>query len=242
MIDRIPVSEIQARYDQQDEIWPESDAWHSHLRKQYRKFFAEVVGQLKAPNDCVVNIGSAGDDYSVHGEPHIHVDLSARLLPKNGCAIVADAQALPLMDACAGMAMAIGSVINYCSALEFVQEVSRIVAAGGYVIFDFEQSSGYEHFGDKNRGKSAFLAVTEYDGDAERIWFYSKDFIREALENAGFDIVLLWPIHVLSSLAYGLTKNDNISNRFSRYDLFARHIPGLRNGASNFIILAQKRS
>lgn len=242
MIDRISVSEIQARYDQQDEIWPESDAWHSHLRRQYKRFFAKIVGRLRAPNNCVVNIGSAGDDYSVLGEPHIHIDLSARLLPKNGCAIVADAQALPLKGSCAGVAMAIGSVINYCSALEFLQEASRVVVAGGYLIFDFEQSNGFEHFGDKDRGKSAFLAVTEYDGDAERIWFYSRDFIREALETLGFEIIRFWPVHVLSSLAYGLTKSDQICNRFSKFDIIARHIPGLRNGASNFIVLARKRS
>lgn len=240
MIDRIPISEVRTRYDQQNEIWPQSDAWHIHLRRQYVSFIDSVVMYLIGVNRCIVNIGSAGDEYSISGDPHVHIDLSRKLLPKNGRSLIADAHSLPIRDNSADLVLAIGSVINYCSPIEIISEASRVTKQNAYFLFDFEQSDAFEHIGDENRGKASFLKITKYDGRSERLWYYSGNLIFTTLQNAGFQLNSIRPVHILSSLMYGLTQNQSLSDRLSKYDRLVRKIPILNKKASSFIILAQK--
>ena len=240
MSTRISREAVRQRYAGLREIWPSGDDWHLHLRKRYEKILSRSSLLSSARPRCVLNLGSAGSDYGVEGDPHVFVDLASSHLPQNGRSVVADIHQLPFRNGVAQLIFAIGSVLNYCSAIEFFQQIDSVCAPGGYVLFDFEQAAAFEHLGHPERKSDVFFGSAIYDGTNEDLWYYSVRMIKHILNETHFSLELIFYIHVLSSFVYGLTKSERLAVKFAYFDAIGSKLPFLRNGASTVMILAQK--
>ena len=234
-------NEIQENYNNIDEIWTKEDSWHFYTFGKIKKFIKNEINGLDLKNNfTLLNAGSAGNDYEIKCKKHIHVDLIEKNIIDKPHYVIGTIEKLPLKDNELGFILCVGSVINYTDALCTIQEFSRILNRGGYLILEFENSYSFEYFLTNSFKKKANIVNTFYKNKEEKVWIYSHKFIKELLELNNFKIIKSKNFHILSPLIYRFYKNEKVASKFSIFDSFLSYIPFLKNYSSNIILLCQK--
>jgi ubiquinone/menaquinone biosynthesis C-methylase UbiE len=77
-------------------------------------------------------------------ENHLYTDLIVGSLRNVPLAVVSDAEQLPFPVNTFGIAICVGSVINYCSAASAISEFVRVLKSGGLLVLEFETSDSFE--------------------------------------------------------------------------------------------------
>jgi hypothetical protein len=229
------------RYTSVKTIWDEKDRWHIHTRTAINSFIAEY-GQSLRPQRAsqILNVGSAGEDYGFFPENQTHTDIVDTFIKHTPRHIVADAEALPFCNCTFDAIICVGSVLNYCSALEVIAEFQRVITPGGLLILEFETSSSLEFIATGVYDQDVSIVNTFYQGQPERIWVYSSRYIRRLLKGAGFHVRRRRCIHILSPLGLRLGADPASASCWARTDRLASYIPWVARHGCNVILACQK--
>ena len=237
-ISRIDPLEVRRKYDKMERIWAPDDSWHMHVSRRYDKEISGFLNGYSDKSQVLVNIGS-GDKVYGTSSFLINIDLSEKFLGRQMNPICAVAGAIPLTSCISDAVICIGSVINYCDAIEALSEISRILKTNGKALLDFESSEGFEYYGTANFGKIATIVDTRFGNSHDRIWLYKPSYIREILLSLGMRTLATTYIHALSSVIYRITGSERFSSGFCAFDSLVATTP-LRKFAANIILVCQK--
>lgn len=224
-------------YSTLEKVWPDNNAWYSYLHSTIINFIEHNLNKRLYPKNIYLNAGSGGSIYNLPGICY-HVDIAANLIENLPNSYVASVEALPFENTFFDAIICVGSVINYCSALESISEFSRTLKQGGFLVLEFERSQSAELWFSKDFGKYATLQQYHYLGDIHNLWLYSEAYVVKLLKEAHFKIICKKRIHSLSTIVNKFTKNENYAGRFGRYDKFLSPISYV--SAHNIIMICQK--
>jgi SAM-dependent methyltransferase len=227
------------KYNSLNRIWAPNDLWHSRMREGIFAAVRRVRALHPEPFDLVIDLGSGGFTQNIQCRKYVHVDLALQKIDGTAFAVCADAHRLPFRNQTADCLVCVGSVINYCSLIEAINEISRVSKPGATAIFHVELSNSLElvwtpHF----RAEATFVRTT-YQGE-ELIWLYSRRNILAALVNSGFRIISEVYLHTLTALAYRFVRNRNIAARLAIIDRVIGRIPIVGELADNAIFTCEK--
>lgn len=226
-------------YNNIEGMW--ADPWHAHTRKWLENYLRKLT-PLTQGGKRVLHIGSAGDDYGLRGAVTCHVDIAEKKLNGVDGGVVGNAHQLPILPNSIDFCTCVGSVINYCKAVEVLLEIAHVLKPGGHLALEFESSESWEYLGSDVFGKGMASTRTFYAADPDcKLWVYSPKFIKKIISKYGLYVKNEDRGQVLSSLAYKFNSNEAFAGKFSSFDSIASKIPGIKNGASNIILLCQKR-
>lgn len=237
-VDRRYRDSVRDKYNSIDDIWAGADQWHRRVHQEIGIGIARL-GQLAGPQNLILDIGSAGTAYPLRNDTYVHLDIALEHLKGNLLSVCADAQALPFKASIADCVLCVGPVINYCSLIETIAEIARVLKPRGWLLLHVEFSNSFEHLGTSSYRARADLASTFYRG-VERTWIYSKRAVFNAVANAGLEIIATRYFHVLSALAYRCSKNCDSAARWSIFDSWLNKIPGIGEIADSGMIICQK--
>lgn len=231
----------QRRYTSIETIWRDDDPWHMHTLRSIRSFIDAVRCDYKVSSkSSVLNVGSAGIDHGFFPDKQLHVDIVETLIKAQTRAVVADVELLPFRPNAFDHVLCVGSVVNYCSILEALTEIHRVLATKGVLVLEYETTSSFEYIGTSTYQKDIDIVDTFYQGQKERIWIYSDKFVSMLLNSFGLVERRRARIHILSPLAYRLTRDESVASRLGRLDGLMKRIPWVRHHASNVIVVCQK--
>ena len=231
------------RYGTVEKIWQDDDSWNIHIHRAICSFVNWASAHIRGLAHCrILNIGSAGEDYGVLPQNQTHLDIVDRLIKTKPRYVVADAEHLPFQDGTFQVALCVGSVLNYCSALEVITEIDRVLSAGGALILDFESSTSLEYVGRAEYNKDVAIVNTFFQDSPERIWVYSLKYILRLLKDKGFCIDRIKRVHILSALLLRLGFDGRRAARWGTIDPCASLVPWINKHGSNVILLCRKTS
>lgn len=237
MTEKISRTEVLARYEGLDAIWPESDKWHAYTGKVIHDNVKQWVEACKGRNGKILNVGSGGENYGIIDFRLMHTDLCIKNLPR-GDSVVCNAESLPFHNNEFDITICVGSVLNYCDALIAINELRRVTKSSGVLIIEFEKSENLEFFRDEAFCSNAGMVTTFYAGSKERIWVYSERYIESLLNAAGFYVKNKMPIHVISSSLLPFF-SSNLAAKFSFLDKLSSRLPFLGRFSSNIMFLCE---
>jgi SAM-dependent methyltransferase len=223
-------------YGSGQKIWFDDDRWNAHKRQRIERFVLKTYDFSKN-GSSVLDAGSGNTLYSWMPMKRISTDRFHSQLVTKRDAVVCDLEALPFADESFDLVFCIGAVINYVSALEAINELSRVTKFGGRLYLHFESSASFEQLGKPSWNASAYLHNTINSSRVDHIWIYSPKFIYDSLHAARFSILECSEFHVLSALLirFGISQN-----RAALAGIFDGGAPLLRKFADDVIVLAEK--
>jgi ubiquinone/menaquinone biosynthesis C-methylase UbiE len=218
-MDKLDIDNIKNFYNEINNIWPTKDKWHTYTKKTIHEFIRVISKKysLHSNHLKILNAGSAGEEYSVSCT-HYHVDIANEKLKNIPNSYITSIENLPFENNFFDICICVGSVINYCDALQTISEFARVLKENGVLILEFESSESFEFLFDIPFGKSAYIIKTFYVDSEQLIWVYSKKYIKNILESFGFSIKIVKEFHIVSALIYRITRNANFSSKFSVLD------------------------
>ena len=224
-------------YEKVEEIWPEDDPWHLYSKSQIEK-------NLRAhyfPTDAyVLNAGSGGSDYGLSCKMH-HVDLAENKIMKHENYTVASISQLPFSDEQFTDIICVGSVLNYCGAVEALAELTRVLRPSGFLLLEYESSCGFGYMGQEAYYKQhAVLATVDYRRERHMQWLYSPCYINGVLGSIGLKIIKSIGFHYFSGLYLKITGNEQKATKFAKFDNIARRLPFIHMHAHNMFLVCQK--
>jgi hypothetical protein len=227
------------KYNSLNRIWAPNDLWHSRMREEIFAAFRRVRALHPEPFDLVIDLGSGGFTQDIHCQKYIHVDLALQKIEGTALAVCADTHRLPFRDQTADCLVCVGSVINYCSLIEAINEIGRVSKLGAIVILHVELSNSLELLWTPHFRAEATFVRTAYQGE-ELIWLYSRRNILAALANSGLRIISEVYLHTFTALAYRIVRNRNIAARLATADRVIGRIPIVGELADNAIFICEK--
>jgi SAM-dependent methyltransferase len=219
------------------EIWPSGDPWHQHTRREIELFIHQHGRELLASSNSILDAGCGRDSYSWMPDRTTNLDRFYDQVRQKKRAVAGDLEYLPFKSSSFDLVLCIGSVINYVSALEAINELARVSKPGAHLILQFECSSSFEQFGKSSWNAVAHLNRTVNSGRSDDIWIYSPSYIFRALEGAGFRVLRKARFHVVSALLTRLGMDHNRATSAAKYDRF---FSWLNLFADNLILLAER--
>jgi len=167
------------------------DAWH---RVSTRAIGSALKTWVPLIATRYLNVGSGGFTYGVLNRA-IDLDTSIRAVVSRPQAVVGDAQSLPFRSAAFGVAVCVGSVVNYVSLAETAIELWRVLIPGGILIVE------YERLTDTMPDQFDLIARDViYRGRKHLCWFYTDAYVERLLEATGFRILARRRFHILSHI------------------------------------------
>lgn len=237
--EQIDIERVRALYNQMNEIWPANDRWYSYTHQQLIKYIEKFKKRLPINTKLkIVNIGSAGNDYSIPGEQY-HVDIAEEHIKHCAHFYVCSAEKLPFSDNYFDVGLCVGSVINYCDPLLVISEISRVLKPNAFCVLDFEQSRSYQFIG-SSFNCSACIINSFNSGIDDRIWVFSEQLIRSYCKMYGLKIIKRRYFHLFTPLIYRICKDENKAAKFIFADQILRWLPFLRKISCNVILTVQK--
>jgi ubiquinone/menaquinone biosynthesis C-methylase UbiE len=237
----INLEDVAKKYNRLDKIWDDNDKWHLWTKSAIDRFVKKSLDHVGGCKGLrILNAGSAGYSYNIPEENILHVDIARDKIAHLPNSIVADIHNLPLREVDFDLILCVGSVINYCDPVQVVQEFERVSKKGGYLILEFENSFTLELVGTRDFNKRVVLVKSFHNGEPEKLWYFSENYIKELAKLAGYRIVLVDRIHILSPLIYRITHNETTAAMFARWDGFCSRIPLVRQFSSNSMFLLFK--
>lgn len=236
----IDIVEVKKLYDSMVDIWPKNDKWYAYTYKRIQKFLKKWEKRLKWNNSIqVLNAGSGGNTYDIAGH-HLHLDITSTHILENQEFIISSIESIPLDDNLFDLCICVGSVINYCNAMQGISELSRTLKQGGYLILEFDQSKNYEFLGTATYNSNLDIVNTFNSGFEDKIWVYSEKYIKSLLTHYDLRVVNIQYFHSLSSLIYKFLSDEQKAAKFVHFDKIVNLIPGIRKISNNIILIAQK--
>lgn len=224
-------------YSSLKKVWPDNNMWYSYLHNQIVKYIDSKLKPILSEKNLYLNAGSGGSIYNLPGTCY-HVDIASNLIQDLPNSFVASIEKLPFVNNTFDAIICVGSVINYCSALESISEFSRTIKKGGILILEFERSQSAELWFSKDFGKYATLQRYRYLDDIHTLWLYSELYISNLLKQNQFMVINKKRIHSISTIINKITKNENYAGKFGCLDpLF---FPVSYITAHNMILMCQK--
>lgn len=236
----IDLNEVAKNYSSSQKIWQLEDKWHIYNYHKISQFLKQKYFQNYYQNKLILNAGSGGQNYDFPEDNMYHFDLVDINIKDKKNYSTGNIESLPYSNDLFDMILCVGEVINYSDAFKSITEFSRVLKTGGQLILEYESSKTLEFICKKEFNASSVITETFFQGRPERIWYYSENHINNILKEMGFEIIMIERFHILSILAYRITKSSNYSVKFAKLDKLARHIPWIKGCASNVIILARK--
>lgn len=232
--------DIAKMYNEMDEIWPDDDKWYNFTHNCVVKYIDSQKQLMNlTEKSLVLNLGSGGNEYNIDGI-HYHVDIAEEKIRHCKNYFVSTAENIPFNNDFFDGGICVGSVINYCDPFAVISEISRTLKLGGYFIIDFEQSESWQFYGLKEYKNDATIITSFNSGYEDRIWIFSLDYIVRILKTYSLKIVNIKRFHLLSPLLYRITKDENKSAKFAKFDSFLKLVPCIRNKSCNIILTVQK--
>lgn len=224
-------------YSTLEKVWPDHNRWYDHTRQTIIRFTENNLAPLLNDESLYLNAGSGGSKYNLPGKCY-HVDIAENLIKALPNHYVASIEKLPFPNNTFDASICVGSVINYCSAIESLFELIRTLKYGGYLILEFERSNTAELWLTKEYGKQVTIQEYEYLNHIHTLWLYAEQYIIEILHKNHMCIDQYKRFHNLSALSNRITHKEEMSGKFGKYDvLFA---PISKFMAHNVIILCHK--
>jgi ubiquinone/menaquinone biosynthesis C-methylase UbiE len=228
---------VAEKYNKLEIIWNENDKWHLHTKSMIDAFIIQSLKNYKIDDWKILNAGSAGYSYGLDEKNILHVDIAAKRINKLANSLVADIQNIPLSDSQFDLIICVGSVINYCDPILVIKEFSRLLKRSGMLILEFENSHTLELWGKNTFNKKAVIIESFYNGNPEKIWFFSEKYIIELASLYNLSLVNYSRCHLLSPLIYRIFKSEKLAAKFATLDSFCDKIPLLSEFSSNTICL-----
>ncbi|WP_417833015.1 class I SAM-dependent methyltransferase [Thalassospira xiamenensis] len=217
--------------------------WANHLPWSWQvyKRLSEIVSKWKQCKNQgkILNIGAGRNTYGLDPYRTFNIDQNLAMLEGLQNAVSCSADALPFKSNSFDMVLCVGSIVAYCPLTEVLREVNRLLVPGGKFLLHYESSWSLEFLGTPTFKATVAVADTFNDGDKEKAWVYSPEFVEFQLESMGFKVLKQEVIHLLSPLIYRITKSEPFAAKFARFDrVLARFVP---NGfAENQILFIEK--
>jgi hypothetical protein len=214
------VAQVRHKYSGSDEIWLDTDRWHQWTRRQIKIEMALVSKNfdVQGPSSSLIlDIGSGGYAYFQANCLRIDVDIAEPRLSQSNWGVCANVEILPFPPEISDLTICVGPVINYCSLDEAIYELARTIKKAGRLVLHVELSNSWEFIGTKAYRADAAFVTTFYKG-TEQYWVYSNEYVRRMLALAGFAIERVKYFHLLSSLAYRLTRRANLASYLAPAD------------------------
>lgn len=232
--------DIAKMYNEMDEIWPDDDKWYNYTHNCVVKYIDSQKQLMNlTEKSLVLNLGSGGNEYNIDGI-HYHVDIAEEKIKHCKNYIVSTAENIPFNNDFFDGGICVGSVINYCDPFAVISEISRTLKLGGYFIIDFEQSESWQFYGLKEYKNDATIITSFNSGYEDKIWIFSLAYIVRILKTYSLKIVNIERFHLLSPLLYRISKDENKSAKFAKFDSFLKLVPCIRNKSCNVILTVQK--
>lgn len=228
-------SSAQRLYAEGQVIWHDEDAWNTYKRACIDRFCADAIaGQTyQRPLD----IGAGRHPYEWMPIDTLHSDRFHEQVRHRSAAVVADAEALPFADKTFDLVVCVGAVLNYVSAIECINEISRVMERGGRLLLHFETSTSAEQIGSKRWGASAARTSTTNASRPDDIWIYRPQFIYSQLSTLGLRILRRRSFHIASAVGLRLGLSQTIAARWAALDWLMQPFQLL---ADDVILLAER--
>lgn len=204
-------------YSSMNKVWPDNNPWYDYLHQSIISFVEEKLSQNLTDKNIYLNAGSGGSTYQLPGTCY-HVDIAPNLIQHLTHSYVASIENLPFENNTFSAVICVGSVINYCSALESISEFSRVLKSGGYLILEFERSQSAELWFSKAFNKNATIQKYNYLKNVHTLWLYSEAYISNILTQNQFIIIDKKRIHSISAVINKVLKNEKIAGKFGHFD------------------------
>ena len=231
---------VRERYNGIATVWDNGDRWHEVVRREIDAAVARLGRLHPSPFDLVVDVGSGGGMRAVPHNNYLQLDIAEARLRGRGMSACADAHAMPLRQASADCLLCVGSVANYCSLIELVQELGRICKPGGYLLFHVELSNSLEYLLRPGYRANAALVQTHYQGRSETTWVYSLDNVSRSISAAGFRLLHARHFHIFPALAYRLGLAASAAARLAWADAVLSRVPFAGGVADSTILTCVK--
>lgn len=227
------------KYNSLNSIWAANDLWHSRMREEIFAAIRRVRKLHPEPFDLVIDLGSGGFTQDIACKKYFHIDLALQKIKGVAGAVCGDVHRLPFPDEVADCVVCVGSVINYCSLIESVNEMSRVAKPGAVAILHAELSNSLELLWTPHFRAAATFVRTTYQGE-ELLWLYSRRNILASLTNSGFRIVSERYLHTLTAFAQRIVQDRNLAARLATLDRIVGRIPIVGEVADNAIFICVK--
>lgn len=234
---RLETENTREIYSSMDKVWPDNSIWYNHVHRTIINFVEKSLSQTLTNDSIYLNAGSGGSTYNLPGTCY-HVDIAENLIKDKKYHYVASIEQLPFKQHLFDSIICVGSVLNYCSALESLSEMSRVLKPGGFLILEFERSHSAELWFSNNYGKKATLQKYEYLNNIHALWLYSEKYIRQLLKQYGFRVITKKRFHSLSAVANLILKDENKAGKLFFCDKIISPLSYFM--AHNIILLCEK--
>ena len=204
-------------YSSMNSVWPKNNRWYDYTHHTIIDFIESNLSNKLHSNSIYLNAGSGGSIYNLPGKC-FHVDIAENLIKSFPYYYVSSIENLPFDNSIFDATICVGSVINYCSSLESVSELSRTLKKGGYLIIEFERSNTAELWFNKEYSKNVTMQKYEYLNHTHTLWLYEEKYMRKLLENKGLRIIKYKRFHNFSALINRITQQEEKAGKFSKYD------------------------
>ena len=186
-------------YGKGQKIWIEEDAWNARKKREIEVFILKTISTSEGARH-VLDAGSGNTVYHWMPSSRISIDRFISQLSSKANSVVCDLEVLPFPDDYFDLIFCIGSVLNYVSAMEAIQELARVLKRGGRLYLHFETSSSFEQLGNRAWNSSAHLHTTINSSKPDKIWIYSPRFIFRILTRQKLKIIKQKRFHIFSAL------------------------------------------
>ena len=226
-------------YTKLEYVWPQNSKWYDYTHNTICAYVHKRISSLQTGNITILNAGSGGSNYGLDVEMY-HLDISPNLISKCNHQIVASVEDIPCASNSFDVIICVGSVINYCSALEAITEMARVLRPSGLLILEYERSNSAELWGSKEYGKTATYQSYNYLDETHNLWLYSDKYIKKIVVSSGLQVDEYKRFHSLSAVVNRITKDEDFAGKFATLDCFFRPFSYLM--ADNCILSLYKTS
>ena len=236
IIHTINKERVKQFYEETKAVWPKDDLWHSVNQYEIKK----AVHDLRIPyNSKILNAGSGGSTYGLTHDMY-HLDIVANKNVNLRNFTLGSVENIPFNPEFFDYVICVGSVLNYCDAVQAIQQFSRVLKTGGILLLEFECSTSFEFIGTKVYNKNAALIITRYFNKEHEMWVFSPKYIQSMLITSGFSIKGKHNYHILSSLDFHFRRDEQKAAKLAKCDKLFRQIPIIRNHCGNIILVCVK--
>jgi SAM-dependent methyltransferase len=229
----------QHSYNRADPIWDPADHWHLRVLDEIRVAVARFSQEYVVLPGTVLDIGSGGSPQTIPHHTYVQVDLAVTRLIGQPTAVCADAHALPFADNIADCIVCVGPVINYCSLIEVISELSRVCKPGGRLLLHVELSNSLEYLLTRHFRSDATIVQTQFRGSDSQ-WMYSRRNLLQTLSNADLSVLDARYFLVLAALANRVGIARNVASRLGRWDGPLNYLRGIGEVADSAILICEK--
>ncbi|WP_322515524.1 class I SAM-dependent methyltransferase [Rhodopseudomonas palustris] len=220
-LDKILVRQSAERlYQEGQPIWSPDDRWNVYKRSRISKFATMLAKPIIDAAPRILDAGCGSEPYSWLPERTVSFDKFHGQIKGRSSPVAGDLERLPFGDRTFDLVVCVASVLNYVSAAEAIQELSRVVRPGGHLLIHYETSTSFEHLFSSRWGKPVVRIDTINNGEDDTLWVYNPNYINALLGANGFRIVKDDHFHILSALALRFGLKQGPAAFFASADRF----------------------